>query len=236
MGQCWVRARILSSLSTEVSAHGGVSAGFTWPFDSENDTMHLLISKIGLSLTAFLALGAQAVAEDLPGLWSVYEAQLKGAKYVDLTHTITPAIPVWAGFGPSQFSPALHPESGKPYTYANDGFEAIAYALATDQLGTQLDPPAHSSRSVSPSSAAVPAATRVTLRSARRAGNTVSASARYRMRRCRAATSLSIGMKSWACVDAEPRLLRLPCFLPRLRVRHRIQARREVGSYRSVRR
>jgi len=62
---------------------------------------------------------------------------------VDLTHTITPAIPVWAGFGRSTFAPALNPESGKPYTYAHDGFEATAYALATDQLGTQLDPPAH---------------------------------------------------------------------------------------------
>jgi kynurenine formamidase len=35
------------------------------------------------------------------------------------------------------------PGTGKPYTYAEDGFEATAYALATDQLGTQLDPPAH---------------------------------------------------------------------------------------------
>ena len=31
---------------------------------------------------------------------------LKGAKYVDLTHTITPNIPVWAGFADSTFAPA----------------------------------------------------------------------------------------------------------------------------------
>jgi len=86
--------------------------------------MRLLISKLGLSFTAFLAVGAPVAADDLLGLWFVYETHLKGAKYVDLTHTITPAIPVWAGFGPSRFSPTLNPESGKPYTYANDGFEA----------------------------------------------------------------------------------------------------------------
>jgi hypothetical protein len=48
------------------------------------------------------------VSPEPPGFWSVYETQLKGAKYVDLTHTLTPAIPVWAGFGRSRFSPALN--------------------------------------------------------------------------------------------------------------------------------
>jgi kynurenine formamidase len=78
-----------------------------------------------------------------PGLWQLYDDALKGARYVDLTHTITPTIPVWAGFGPSQFGPSLNPSTGKPYTYSADGFEATRYMLATDQLGTQLDPPAH---------------------------------------------------------------------------------------------
>ena len=32
-------------------------------------------------------------------LWQVYERSLKSAKYVDLTHAITPTIPVWKGFG-----------------------------------------------------------------------------------------------------------------------------------------
>ena len=44
-------------------------------------------------------------AED-KSLWQVYEQSLKGAKYVDLTHTITPKIPVWAGFAASSFAPA----------------------------------------------------------------------------------------------------------------------------------
>ena len=76
-------------------------------------------------------------------LWDVYSRSPKGAKYVDLTHTITPATPVWAGFGPSTFGPTVNPKTGKPYTYKADGFEATRYLLTTDQLGTQLDPPAH---------------------------------------------------------------------------------------------
>ncbi|HVU23007.1 MAG TPA: cyclase family protein [Opitutus sp.] len=90
-----------------------------------------------LALTVF-----SARAGDHP-LWDIYATALKGARYVDLTHTITPAIPVWSGFGPAQFSPTLNPATNRPYTYAADGFEATRYVLATDQLGTQLDPPAH---------------------------------------------------------------------------------------------
>jgi kynurenine formamidase len=77
------------------------------------------------------------------GLWDVYDHALRGAKYIDLTHRLTPQIPVWKGFGPSFFSPAVNPETGQAYTYATDGFEATSYRLSTDQFGTQLDPPAH---------------------------------------------------------------------------------------------
>lgn len=92
-------------------------------------------------LLIFCVLPFTARGED--SLWEVYETRLKRAKYVDLTHTITPSIPVWTGFGVSKFGPAIHPETGAPYTYAKDGFEATRYELAADQLGTQLDPPAH---------------------------------------------------------------------------------------------
>lgn len=78
-----------------------------------------------------------------PGLWKVYDDVLVHAKYVDLTHTITPAIPVWRGFHRSHFFPATNALTGKPYTYRENGFEATHYDLQTDQLGTQLDPPAH---------------------------------------------------------------------------------------------
>jgi kynurenine formamidase len=97
-----------------------------------------------LWIVSLFALAASGAAAASPlGLWSVYDNALKGAKYIDLTHTIAPKIPVWSGFAPSTFAPATDPKTGQPYTYAKDGFEASHYDLATDQLGTQLDPPAH---------------------------------------------------------------------------------------------
>jgi kynurenine formamidase len=96
-----------------------------------------------LAVCAAVALTAARPKPSAPPLWQVYEQALKGAKYVDLTHTIGPTIPVWAGFGPSSFGPTVNPKTGKAYTYKADGFEATRYSLATDQLGTQLDPPAH---------------------------------------------------------------------------------------------
>lgn len=77
------------------------------------------------------------------GLWQVYDQSLKRAKYIDLTHTITPSIPVWKGFASAKFGPAVNPQTNQPYTYKKDGFEATRFNLPTDQYGTQLDPPAH---------------------------------------------------------------------------------------------
>jgi kynurenine formamidase len=95
----------------------------------------------------FAALVAAAAAAPAPaatsGLWRAYDEVLAKARYVDLTHHITPGMPVWKGFAPSLFGPAVDPATGQPYTYARDGFEATAYTLSTDQFGTQLDPPAH---------------------------------------------------------------------------------------------
>ena len=108
-----------------------------------------MISKPLVFLLAFLMIGcagsagSKQDAKASPGLWQIYNDSLKKAKYVDLTHTITPTIPVWKGFGRSKFGPTVNPETGKPYTYERDGFEATHYDLSTDQLGTQLDPPAH---------------------------------------------------------------------------------------------
>src|SRR4029077_9408713 len=56
-------------------------------------------------------------------LWKVYDDVLVHAKYVDLTHTVSPNIPVWRGFGRSHFAPAVNPKTSKPYTYKDDGFE-----------------------------------------------------------------------------------------------------------------
>lgn len=105
--------------------------------------------KYWVTLLVLLLAGCSAVNDRRPDmkttadLWQVYNNSLKKAKYVDLTHTITPTIPVWKGFGPSKFGQTVDPATNKPYTYEKDGFEATQYLLSTDQLGTQLDPPAH---------------------------------------------------------------------------------------------
>ena len=96
---------------------------------------------LAAAVVALLApAGAQAADR---GLWKVYDQTLSRARHIDLTHRITPDIPVWKGFGSSRFDPTVNPDTGQPYTYDKDGFEATSYTLATDQLGTQLDPPAH---------------------------------------------------------------------------------------------
>jgi kynurenine formamidase len=101
---------------------------------------------VGIALALVVgavAAGPAAATTPRAGLWDVYADALRGAKYIDLTHTLTPRIPVWKGFGPSAFSPSVNPETGVPYSYAQNGFEATSYRLSTDQFGTQLDPPAH---------------------------------------------------------------------------------------------
>ena len=35
-----------------------------------------------------------------------------------MTHTIKPDIPVWAGFGPATFAPAVSKLDGHPFTFA----------------------------------------------------------------------------------------------------------------------
>jgi hypothetical protein len=62
-------------------------------------------AKLGITL----ALLANVHGRQANDLWQVYQVALRNAKYVDLTHTITPAIPVWKGFDPSKFAAAVKP-------------------------------------------------------------------------------------------------------------------------------
>jgi kynurenine formamidase len=87
---------------------------------------------------------------DEPPLWKLYNDSLKSAKYIDLTHAFAPVQPVWPGFGPAKFKPAIagqdiegYIQKGQEFTYDKHGFVATAYELTTDQYGTQLDPPSH---------------------------------------------------------------------------------------------
>jgi kynurenine formamidase len=105
--------------------------------------MHRRITVTALALMAIALAVPGAASAQKSGLWKVYDRTLSKARYIDLTHTITPNQPVWSGFGPATFRPTVDPTTGQPYTYAQHGFEATSYILATDQFGTQFDPPAH---------------------------------------------------------------------------------------------
>ncbi|KAJ1894219.1 hypothetical protein LPJ66_005315 [Kickxella alabastrina] len=76
-------------------------------------------------------------------LWHAYDSLFSKSKYIDLTHTITPDMPIWRGFGNITFSPSVSKFTGEAFAYDKDGFVATAYKLTTDQMGTQLDAPAH---------------------------------------------------------------------------------------------
>src|SRR5690242_11671644 len=48
---------------------------------------------------------------------------------VDLTHSFSPTTPVWSGFGPAKFLPAVDPQTKEPYTIPKDGFRATYYEM-----------------------------------------------------------------------------------------------------------
>ena len=84
------------------------------------------------------------------GLHAAYAELFRDAKYVDMTHTIHPRMPVWDLFTSPTLGAArasLHMDGfigrGESFSYAANGFIATSVTLPTDQLGTQLDPPAH---------------------------------------------------------------------------------------------
>ena len=65
-----------------------------------------LISSLAAFVTICTAMmPCTSDAAEGKSVWSVYESALKGAKYVELTHTITPNIPSGAGFAESTFAP-----------------------------------------------------------------------------------------------------------------------------------
>ena len=92
---------------------------------------------------------------NLSSLHAVFETHLASAKYIDLTHPIAPGMPLWAAFDKEAFAfgPAIAGgdggmgdsfiSKGDPFTYGRQGFISSSYTLPTDQIGTQLDPPAH---------------------------------------------------------------------------------------------
>lgn len=103
-----------------------------------------------LSLLFLSFFSCQSPKPEKLDLWQVYDQYLSQAKYVDLTHSFGPDIPVWPGFSNARFMPATagknipgYVSQGDTFTLAKHGFIATSYFLPTDQYGTQLDPPAH---------------------------------------------------------------------------------------------
>jgi len=108
-----------------------------------------------LKLTGFALAGATALpaisknqATPSPGLWNVWDNTFARARFVCLSHVLTQDSPVWKGFPPTtKFTQGTGRLDDKaPYsafTYEKTGLETSGYLLATDQFGTQLDPPSH---------------------------------------------------------------------------------------------
>lgn len=92
----------------------------------------------------------RAATRDDLGLWSVYESSFASAKYIDLTHAFAPGQPMGTGFEPLTEGAARSSVTipgiitkGEAFSYEKHGVGITAYTLPTDQIGTQLDPPAH---------------------------------------------------------------------------------------------
>jgi len=112
-----------------------------------NFTLMVIVTIASLSI--FFCMQSNETANQ-NSLWETYDSILKKAKYVDLTHSFNPTIPVWSGFGNAKFKPTIagqampgYIEIGQEFEYEKHSFIATAYDLPTDQYGTQLDPPAH---------------------------------------------------------------------------------------------
>lgn len=136
-------------LQQGLGALGGATlAGAAWPRTAGATAVDATTTDA--TATDATATDATATAAAVPPLWAAYRDLFSTARYVDLSHTLTPHTPMWHGFDASRvrFSPARSGNAavkavGEPFRYDTDGFEATEYVLPTDQFGTQLDPPAH---------------------------------------------------------------------------------------------
>ena len=114
-----------------------------------------LLAVSALLIVAFGTLLIRPQQSNLSSLHAVFETHLASAKFIDLTHPIAPGMPLWAAFDKEAltFGPAIASgdggmgdsfvSKGDPFTYGLQGFISSSYTIPTDQIGTQLDPPAH---------------------------------------------------------------------------------------------
>ena len=55
----------------------------------------LKLAAVGAVVSLLFILPGSALAAKGTGLWKVYNQTLSKARYIDLTHDITPNMPVW---------------------------------------------------------------------------------------------------------------------------------------------
>ncbi|MEJ1964704.1 MAG: cyclase family protein [Gammaproteobacteria bacterium] len=117
-------------------------------------TVLVVTSVAGAAETAGAAEIAGAVETAPPSdnlaLWRVYESSFANAKYIDLTHAFAPGQPAGIGLAPLTVGAARSTvtipgliRKGDAFSYEGQGVGITAYQLPSDQVGTQLDPPAH---------------------------------------------------------------------------------------------
>lgn len=102
----------------------------------------------GLLLAAQIFAGCASAPDDT--LLGAYDRVFRTARYIDLTHAFAPGDPAWPGFGRLIVSPAKAAmavpgfiKKDEEFSYYKHGAGITAYVMPTDQVGTQLDPPAH---------------------------------------------------------------------------------------------
>lgn len=114
---------------------------------SSTDILKFACVGLVLSLTGCAGVKNPARQNDL---WATYNTSFVGAKYIDLTHAFAPGDPKGVAFGAVEVRVARSVidvpgflAKGDAFTYEGQGAAITAYNLPTDQIGTQLDPPAH---------------------------------------------------------------------------------------------
>ena len=97
-----------------------------------------VVFALPIALTVGLSAGSVRAESDLARAYRI----IAGKQFVDLTHSFDTTTPVWSGFGQAKMTPAVDPNTHKPYTVKDDGFRATFYEMV-GQYGTHVDPPAH---------------------------------------------------------------------------------------------
>ena len=107
---------------------------------------------IGVFAAGFGANALWRAASTRPSveLWRAYDATLRNAKYIDLTHAFAPGQPRGALLNDMSVTAARASQTipdfigrNDAFSYAKHGVGITSYTFGSDQVGTQLDPPAH---------------------------------------------------------------------------------------------